>query len=72
MKIQSNSELVVIESMEVREHLRFLDYIDILNRFLLLQRKYSKYVYAKCLNFPYFIKEIACMHALKLLIYLHV
>ena len=59
----STSEVVVIESTEVRELLRFLCYLDILNKFLLLQHKHSKYMYAKCLNFLCFIKKIGCMHA---------
>ena len=60
----SKSEAVVIESIEVRELLRFLFYLDILNKFSLLQRKHSKYMYAKCLNFPCFITYLAaCMHA---------
>ena len=58
------SEVVVIESIEVRELLRFLFYLNILNKFLLLQRKHSKYMYARYLNFPCFIKSLAaCMHA---------
>ena len=36
--------------------------LDILNKFLLLQRKHSKYMYAKCLNFLCFIKKFGCMH----------
>ena len=60
----SKSEAVVIESIEVRELLRVLFYFDILNKLSLLQRKHSKYMYAKCLNFPYFITYLAaCMHA---------
>ena len=60
----SKSEAVVIESIEVRELLRFLFYLDILNELSLLQRKHSKYMYAKCLNFPCFITYLAaCMHA---------
>ena len=60
----SKSEAVVIESIEVRELLRFLFYLDILNKLSLLQRKHSKYMYAKCLNFPYFITYLAaCMHS---------
>ena len=60
----SKSEAVVIESIEVRELLRFLFYLDILNKLSLLQRKHSKYMYAKCLNFPCFITYLAaCMHA---------
>ena len=59
----SKSEAVVIESIEVRELLRFLFYLDILNKLSLLQRKHSKYMYAKCLNFPCFITYLAaCMH----------
>ena len=66
----STSEVVVIESTSidsitttsevlifVREHLRCLYYLDILKKFLLLQRKHSKCMYAKCLNFPCFIKK---------------
>ena len=61
----SKSEAVVIESIEVRELLRFLFSFDILNKLSLLQRKHSKYMYAKCLNFPCFITYLAaCMHAL--------
>ena len=60
----SKSEAVVIESIEVRELLRFLFYLDILNKLSLLLRKHSKYMYAKCLNFPCFITYLAaCMHA---------
>ena len=60
----SKSEAVVFESIEVRELLRFLFYLDILNKLSLLQRKHSKYMYAKCLNFPCFITYLAaCMHA---------
>ena len=60
----SKSEAVVIESIEVRELLRFVFYLDILNKLSLLQRKHSKYMYAKCLNFPCFITYLAaCMHA---------
>ena len=39
----SKSEVLVIESIEVRELLRFLFYLDILNKLSLLQRKHSKY-----------------------------
>ena len=64
MRNMSKSEAVVIESIEVRELLRFLFYLDILNKFWLLQRKHSKYMYARCLNFPCFITYLAaCMHA---------
>ena len=60
----SKSEAVVIESIEVRELLRFIFYLDILNKLSLLQRKHSKYMYAKCLNFPCFITYLAaCMQA---------
>ena len=60
----SKSEAVVIESIEVREMLSFLFYLDILNKLSLLQRKHSKYMYARCLNFPCFITYlVACMHA---------
>ena len=60
----SKSEAVVMESIEVRELLRFLFYLDILNKLSLLQCKHSKYMYAKCLNFPSFITYLAaCMHA---------
>ena len=72
----STSEVVVIESISidsitttaevlifVRERLRCLYYLDILKKFLLLQRKHSNCEYAKCLNFPCFIKKIGCMHA---------
>ena len=60
----SKSEAVVIESIEVRELLHFLFYLDILNKLSLLQRKHSKYMYAKCLNFSCFITYLAaCMHA---------
>ena len=60
----SKSEAVVIESIEVRELLHFLFYLEILNKLSLLQRKHSKYMYAKCLNFPCFITYLsACMHA---------
>ena len=59
----SRSEAVVIESTEVGELLRFLFYLDLLNKLLLLQRKPSKYMYARCLNFPCFINYLAafCM-----------
>ena len=54
---------VVIELIEVRELLRFLFYIDILRKLLLLQCKHSKYMYVRCLNFPCFITYLAaCMH----------
>ena len=60
----SKSEAVVIESIEVRELLRFLFYLYILNKLWLLQRKHSKYMYARCLNFPCFITHLAaCIHA---------
>ena len=60
----SKSEAVVNESIELRELLRFLFYLDILNKRSLLQRKQSKYMYAKCLNFPCFINDLAArMHA---------
>ena len=60
----SRSEAVVMESLEIRELLRFLFYLDILNKLLLLQCKHSKYMYAKCLNFLCFINYLAaCMHA---------
>ena len=60
----SKSEAVVIGSKEVREILRFLFYLDLLNKLLLLQCKHSKYMYARCLNFPCFINYLAaCMHA---------
>ena len=60
----SKSEAVVIESIEVREPLRFLFYLEILSKLSLLQRKHSKYMYAKCLNFPCFKTYLAaCMHA---------
>ena len=55
----SKSEAVVIESIEVRELLRFLFYLDILKKLSLLQRKHSKYMYARCLNFPCFINYLA-------------
>ena len=47
------------ESIEVQELSRFLYYLDILNKLLLLQRKHSKYMYAKCLNFPCFVRNLA-------------
>ena len=60
----SRSEAVLIESIEVRELLRFLFHLDILNKVLLLQCKHAKYMYARCLNFPRFIKYLAaCIHA---------
>ena len=60
----STSEAEVIESIQVRELLRFLFYLDILNKLLLLQCKHSTYMYARCLNFTYFINYLAaCMHA---------
>ena len=55
----------MIESIEVRELLCFLFYLDVLNKVLLLQRKHSKCMYAKFLNFPCFILKNwlhACMH----------
>ena len=55
----SRSEAVVIESLEVQELLRFLFYLDILNKLLLLLCKHSKYMYARCLNFPCFIYYLA-------------
>ena len=62
--IETPPEAVVIESREVRELLRFLFYLDILKKHLLLQCKHSKYMYASCLNFPCFIKYLAAyMHA---------
>ena len=59
----SKSEAVVIESIDVREPLCFLFHLDILNKLLLLQCKRSKYMYARCLNFPCFIKLFGCMLA---------
>ena len=59
----SKSETVVIESIEVQELLRFLFYIDILNKLLLLLCMHSKYMYARCLNFPCFIKFFGCILA---------
>ena len=60
----SKSEAVVIESIEVRELLRFLFYLYILNKLSLLQRKHSKYMYVRCVNFPCFITYLAaCIHA---------
>ena len=60
----SRSEAVVIESIEVAELLRFLFYLDILNKLLLLLCKHLKYMYSRCLNFPCFINYLAaCMHA---------
>ena len=60
----SRSEAVGVDSIEVPEHLRFQFYLDILNKLLLLQGKHSKYMYARCLNFPCFIKYLAAyMHA---------
>ena len=48
----------------MRDLLRFLFYLDILKKLLLLQRNDSKYMYARCLNFPCFINYLAaCMHA---------
>ena len=59
----SKSEAVVIESIELRELLRFPIYLDILSKLSLLQRKHSKYMYAKCLNFLCFINYLAaCIH----------
>ena len=61
---RSKSAAVVIESIELRELVRFLFYLDILNKLFLLQRKHSKYIYARCPNFPCFINYLAaCMHA---------
>ena len=60
----SNAEVVVIEWIDVRELLRLLYYFDILNKLLLLQRKHSKYLNAKCLKSSCFKKKfVACMHA---------
>ena len=60
----SKSGEVVIELIELRERLRFLFYLNIYNKLLLLQQKHSKYMYARCVNFPSFIKSLAaCMHA---------
>ena len=58
-----NSEVGVIESIDVGELLRFLCDLDILNELLLLQRKHSKYMYAKCLSFPCVKNLAVCMHA---------
>ena len=59
----NKSAAVVIESIEVRELLSFLFYLDIFNKLSLLQRKHLKYMYAKCLNFPCFITYlVACIH----------
>ena len=56
----SRSEAVI----EVRDILRFLFYLDILNKVFLVQCEHSKYMYARCLNFPCFINYLAaCMHA---------
>ena len=67
------SEALVVESIEVREFLRFLFNLVILNKLvLLLQCKHSKYMYARCLNFPCFINYLAaCIHAFCML-YLYV
>ena len=63
----SNSEVVVVESAEVRELLRFQTYLEIVNKLLLLQQKLSKYMYAKCQNFPCFIKHLdAWLHAFRM------
>ena len=53
----SNSEVVavVVEAIVIRDISRFLLYLDTSKKLLLLQRKHSKYMYAKCLNFPSFI-----------------
>ena len=60
----SKSDAVVIELIVLRELLHFLFYLDILNELSLLQREHSKYMYARCLNFPCFINYLAaCMHA---------
>ena len=59
----SNSEVLVTESIKVRELLRFLYYLDILNKLLLLQRKHSKKIYHKGLNFLRFLNKFSCMHA---------
>ena len=58
-----NSEVVVGEAIDVRYISSFLYYLEILNKLLLLQRKHSKYLFAKCLNFPSFIKKFGCMLA---------
>ena len=58
----SNSEVVVaVEAINVRDILRFLYNLDILNNLLLLQQKHSKYMYAKCPNFPCFIKKLVAL-----------
>ena len=58
----SKSEAVVFASIEVQELLRFLFYRNILNKLLLLQRKHSKYMYARCLNSPEFLKKFGYLH----------
>ena len=68
----STSEIVVAESNELRELLRFLYYLDILNELLLLLRKHSKYMHAKCLNFPCFFLKCGWMYAYILHVYLHI
>ena len=55
----SRSEVVAIESLEVREHLRFVFYLDILNKLLLLQWKHSKYMY----EFFMFYEVFDCIRA---------
>ena len=51
-------------TVEVRELLRFLLYLDILSKLSLLQRKHSKCMYARFLNFRCFINYLtAGMHA---------
>ena len=68
----SNSEVVVSESVEVRELLGFLFYLNSLSKLWQLQRKHSKYMFDNSLIFRGFIKILAaCMHAFCML-YLHI
>ena len=53
----------MIESVELRELLRILLYLDTLNTFLLLQRKHSKHMYETCLMFPCVFLKNGCLHA---------
>ena len=61
---KSNTEVtVVVEAADVWDILCFLYYLDILNQLLLLQRKHSKFMYAKCVEISMFYKLFGCMHA---------
>ena len=60
----SNSEEVVVAgAVDVPDILPILIYHEILSEFLLLQRKHSEHMYAKCLKFSCFSNKNGCMHA---------